>query len=226
MVSQTASPSSWSFVSSSCPPMKKLSRFSESSKPQKLFCIVLPQLLGCTDSDNKFFQAGLCSTICLKHVHRHKLLVLVCKNNAEPDTRQWLYSERSQHACEHILELLVRLLGFLPLLVHDSLWSWPVHTLCIHNRINSLSLMQFSQHPLESNDPIICATSLRWQMWSCWNSYWILERCRVKKCFLCASFIRFPLGVSCTYFLSQKRSFDPLSLIFFASISFSIGCLV
>ena len=108
-VSQTASPSFWSFVSSSCPPMKKLSRSSESTKSKNLFCIVLPQLLGCPHSENKFFQAGLCSTICLKHVHRHKLLVLICKHNAEPDTRQWLYSEKSHHACEHLLELLVYL---------------------------------------------------------------------------------------------------------------------
>ena len=74
--------------------------------------------------------------------------------------------------------------------------------------------MKFSQHRLESNDPIVCATSLRWQMSSCWNSYRILERCRVKKYFLCGSFTRFPLGVSCSSFLSQKRSFYPLPLTF------------
>ena len=107
MVSQTASPSTWSFVSSSCPPMEKLTRSSESPKPQKLFCIVLPQLLGCPHSENKFFQAGLCFTVCLKQVHKHKLLVPVCKHNAKPATRQWVYSERSHHACENLLELLV-----------------------------------------------------------------------------------------------------------------------
>ena len=107
------------------------------------------------------------------------------------------------------------LLGSLPLLVLESLWSWPMHTHCIHHRVPPLSLVQSWPHPLDSNDPIVCATSLHCQVSRCWNSSWVLERCRVSKtnCFLVLVLPEFPSGVSCSCFLSRKWSYVPTPCI-------------
>ena len=59
-VSQTASPSFWSFVSSSCPPMKKLSRSSESSSCSRASCATKVTTVGVSTFWNlpcKSFQA-------------------------------------------------------------------------------------------------------------------------------------------------------------------------
>ena len=83
-------------------------------------------------TQNKLLQAGLCFTLCPKQVHKHKLRVLVCKHNAEPESWQWLYSERSHHVCEHPLQLLFGL-GLYHTLhtsssspnVQKSCWTFP-----------------------------------------------------------------------------------------------------
>ena len=85
------------------------------------------------------------------------------------------------------------LLGSLPLLVLESFLSWPMRTDCIHHRDPLLSLAHCWPNPLDSNDPVVCATSLNCQILRCWNSSWIRERCRINKSFFsCVSFIRVP----------------------------------
>ena len=106
-------------------------------------------------------------------------------------------------------------LGSLPLLVLESLWSWPMRTHCVHHRVPALSLVH-SLHPLDSNDPIVCATSLHCQVSRSWNSSWILECCRVNEtnCFLVSVLLEFPSADSCSHLLSGKWSYVPTPCIF------------
>ena len=73
------------------------------------------------------------------------------------------------------------LLGFLPFLVLVSLWSWSMRTHCIHYQVPTPFLALSWPHPLDSNEPIVCATSWHCQSSRCWNSSWILDCCSVSK---------------------------------------------
>ena len=70
-----------------------------------------------------------------------------------------------------------------------------------------LSLVYSWTHPLDSNDPIVCATSLHCQVLRCLKSSWILERWRIIKrrnCFSAVSFTQNPFW-SFMQFFSQVQ---------------------
>ena len=73
---------------------------------ERLFRIVLSRFLGRPYNETKLLWAGLCFTICLNQVNKHKLCVLVCKHNAELEPCQWLYCERTHHVIERTVQLL------------------------------------------------------------------------------------------------------------------------
>ena len=107
------------------------------------------------------------------------------------------------------------LLGSLPLLVLESLRSLPMRTHCIYHRHPPLSLVHSRPNPLDSNNPIVCATSLHCQVSRKFHSSWIPKRGRVSKTkyFLLLLLTEFPSEVSCSCFLSRKRSYFPTPCI-------------
>ena len=89
-----------------------------------------------------------------------------------------------------------------------------LHTHWIH-RAPPLSPVHSWSHPLDSNGPIVCATSLQCQVSRRWNSSWILERCRVSKTnyFVVLVLPEFSSGISCSCFFSQTWSYVPTPCI-------------
>ena len=87
--------------------------------------------------------------------------------------------------------------------------TWPMRTNWIHHRIPPMSLVLSWQNPLNSNDPIICATSLHCLGLHSWSSSWTLERCRVSKtkCFLVSVLPEFPSEDSCSCLFFRKQSY-------------------
>ena len=74
-----------------------------------------------------------------------------------------------------------------------------------------LSLVYSWTHPLDSNDPIVCATSLHCQVLRWLNTSWILERWKIIKrnCFSAVSFTRNPFWSFMQFLFAGAAMFPP-----------------